>query len=129
MYEGVEELKEGLFVIKKEYVKSDGSKGIKHSIVHPIIKRVPGKFERGNINWKNFLTGGSWMHILIILCLLACAFAYYHDTEKCFDMMEHPCKYLDEYDCIPGSYDGEYDPVGSADWEQFGFDEEELSST
>ena len=119
MYESVEEVKENVYVKKKEYVKPDGSISYKHIVVYPIIKTVPGNLAWNNLHWKNLLTGGSWMNLVIIACLLISAWAYQHDTAECYELVNNPCDYVDEFGCQGKVYEGEYGELKGNDWVQF----------
>jgi hypothetical protein len=59
--------------------------------VYPIV--IDGKF-----SWKNFLTGGTYAHLIriaiIVLLICAVAWAYNHDAQAFREINEKPCDYL-----------------------------------
>jgi hypothetical protein len=87
MYEGLEEIKPGLYVNKN------------NKVVYPVLKNVPGRLTWGNIHWKNAIVGSSWLNIAIIFFLFSSMFFYQHDTAACRELINHPCKYLNHFDC------------------------------
>jgi hypothetical protein len=47
-----------------------------------------------NINWFNFIVGGSWgkfiSTLFIVVLILFSIWAYHHDTEFCQELARHP---------------------------------------
>lgn len=113
-YEGVEEIRHGLFV------------DAHNRVVRPVKKDIRQPFSWGNINWKN-LVGWDWITFFIIASLLFSAWAFHNDTQTCYQLLEKPCTYCFEKGC-PGCVkplvsdefrtDPEYD---RSEWAEFGF--------
>lgn len=124
MYEGVEEVRPGVFINRKG------------KVVKPIVKKFNEKLRLSdlkfnNIHWKNLLTGGNYLNLAIIICLLIAAGAYRNDTATCFDIVENPCEYIDQYDCfgvnkenlLIGVQEVIKDDDYNYSWDEFGLDD------
>ena len=61
------------------------------------IKR-PIKDDQGNLIWKNLIIPDA-STIFFILLVLFCAWAYQHDVEACFEVVERPCTYAARQGC------------------------------
>lgn len=65
-----------------------------YKIINPIRKNLELPFQKGNINWKNLLVGGSWFNIVKLLILLlilgSIIYGYMLNTNECREMVKHP---------------------------------------
>jgi len=71
-------------------------------IVYPIKKDQDKPYTKDNINWRNLLVGstGSFIQMIILFVLMTfLIFAYMHDTEECYEMLENPCERFEEF-CV-----------------------------
>jgi len=61
---------------------------------YPIKKDLDKPFHLGNIDWKNLLglrnLSMFFITLLLVITLLVGSWAYQHDTEACFNLIEHP---------------------------------------
>lgn len=69
-------------------------------IIYPIKKDMDKPLKGDNIDWKNMWgvrnSGVLVLSILLILLVLFGSWAYRHDTEECFKVIENPCDYCSE---------------------------------
>lgn len=94
----IQQIKLNLYKIREGvYLKTTGKS---ESIIYPPKKDLNKPFYADNVNWKNFLIGGSWNRfitmciIIAIICLIS--YGYYHDIKeyKTFyeNTIKEPCK-------------------------------------
>ncbi len=95
----MKQLKQGVYL-------KEGKKG-NFRLIYPIKKDPDKPYSINNINWFNFITGGSWDKlftlIFIIVMILFLSWTYYHDIESYRDVYSDPCKYCQ--DCAGIMYD------------------------
>ena len=63
----------------------------------------------GKVNWKNFLWGGSYRHIIWFMILMLLVYSYSIETKTCKDFLENPCDHLiniTNFCMNESSYDG-----------------------
>lgn len=92
----IEKIKEGLFVAGRP-----GS----YRVVYPIKNDLDRPFSfRDNVNWKNFLIGGSWKRLGVLLLTMCVIFffigTYKADTENCRQLMRDPCMLCNSTRCM-----------------------------
>lgn len=114
MYESVEEIRKGLFINKNT-----------NRVVHPILKNVRQPFSLTNINWKNFLLGGNWWNLIMVVLILFVVWSYHHDTADCRELIDNPCDYIKMFKCddVTGYSKELSDLDKSNDWQEFNPDE------
>ena len=73
-------------------------KFFRYRLVFPIKKDENKPFSLDNIEWFNFLTGGSWgniiMVVLIVLTMVGLVLAYKHDTAALIECCNSACHAL-----------------------------------
>ena len=62
----------------------------------PLFKKVGDKKKP---LWKN------WFRIdlfsaLFFISLMLMAWGYKHDTQECYDILEHPCEFVEHFECM-----------------------------
>lgn len=92
--------------IENYFIKEDSFFGAR--IVYPIKKDLDKPYSLENINWFNFLVGGSWgkfiSTMLVIILVLFSIWAYKHDTKFCHELAKNPsslCNQIAVYSGIP----------------------------
>ncbi len=67
-------------------------KGSEWRVIYPIKKDINKPFGKGNINWFNFLTGGSIKRLIqlaiILILLVFLMWSYNHDIAECREYVE-----------------------------------------
>ena len=70
----------------------------RYRLIFPIKKDTDKPFTLDNINWFNFLTGGSWgnilMVVIIVLVMVGLVLAYKHDIALLSECCNTACKNL-----------------------------------
>ena len=70
----------------------------------PHCKKAPYpiKNEDGSTNWKNVFRIDP-QAIVFMVCILIIIYGSQQINEQCFDVLEEPCEFVDQYECT-----GEY---------------------
>lgn len=63
---------------------------------HPV--REEDEFGNVKWNWKN-LFRVNLSTIVAVALILFLAYGYNNDTEQCFNILEEPCDFIDQYQC------------------------------
>jgi hypothetical protein len=75
-------------------------------LVYPIKKDISKGYSSDNINWKNFLLGGSWSYAIkvaiVMTIIILSLLAYKHDTQVCRDFIRDIDKNCVDYMSIQG---------------------------
>lgn len=78
------------------YCKNCSKPYVKWPIKLQHEKTLGENISEGTIIWKNmFKIELAW--IIMVIFILIMVYAYKLDTQQCFDILEHPCPYLNQY--------------------------------
>jgi len=70
-------------------------------IIYPLKKDMKNPTSLANLDWKNVLGIRNFslflMTALLIISLVGISYAYQHDTKACFDLIENPQLYCNNF--------------------------------